>query len=93
MHNNTLHGKEINNKKVCLLKDNSKNIERKLNTKLDSVIYVIHEDPNKLYSDFYNTECRAIIVNENQYKYLLNNIEPNSRNIKILYEFKANGKK
>lgn len=83
----------INNKKVCLLKDNSKNIERKLNTKLDSVIYVIHEDPNKLYSDFYNTECRAIIVNENQYKYLLNNIEPNSRNIKILYEFKANGKK
>lgn len=83
----------INNKKVCLLKDNSKNIERKLNTKLDSVIYVIHEDPNKLYSDFYNTECRAIIVNENQYKYLTNNIEPNHRNIKILYEFKANGKK
>lgn len=83
----------INNKKVCLLKDNSKNIERKLNTKLDSVIYVEHEDPNKLYSEFYDTNCRAIIVNENQYKYLTNNIEPNSRNIKILYEFKANGKK
>ena len=83
----------INNKKVCLLKDNSKNIKRKLDTKLDSVKYVEHEDPNKLYSDFYNTECRAIIVNENQYKYLTNNIEPNHRNIKILYEFKANGRK
>ncbi len=83
----------INNKKVCLLKDNSINIERKLNTKLDSVIYIEHEDPNQLYKDFYNTNCRAIIVNENQYKYLINNIEDNSRNIKILYEFKANGKK
>ena len=83
----------INNKKVCLLKDNSKNIKRKLDTKLDSVKYVEHEDPNKLYSDFYNTDCRAIIVNENQYKYLTNNIEPNHRNIKILYEFKANGRK
>lgn len=83
----------INNKKVCLLKDNSKNIKRKLDTKLDSVKYVEHENPNKLYSDFYNTECRAIIVNENQYKYLTNNIEPNHRNIKILYEFKANGRK
>ena len=83
----------VNNKKVCLLKDNSKNIQRKLNTKLDSVIYVEHEDPNMLYSEFYNTNCRAIIVNENQYKYLTNNIEQNSRNIKILYEFKANGRK
>lgn len=83
----------INNKKVCLLKDNSVNIERKLNTKLDSIIYIEHDDPNQLYKDFYNTDCRAIIVNENQYKYLVNNIEKNSRNIKILYEFKANGKK
>lgn len=83
----------INNKKVCLLKDNSVNIERALNTKLDSIIYVEHEDPNKMYQEFYNTDCRAIIVNENQYKYLKNNIEPNSRNVKILYEFKANGKK
>ena len=29
----------------------------------------------------------------NEYKYLTNNIEPNHRNIKILYEFKANGRK
>lgn len=83
----------INNKKVCLLKDNSTNIERTLNTKLDSVNYVVHEDPNAFYQDFYNTNCRAIVVNKNQYKYLTNNIENSTRSIKILYEFKANGKK
>ena len=83
----------INNKKVCLLKDNSVNIERSLNTKLDSVNYVVHEDPNIFYQDFYNTNCRAIIVNQNQYKYMVNNIENSQKSIKILYEFKANGKK
>lgn len=83
----------INNKKVGLLKENSTNIERILNIKLDKINYIEYEDPNKLYSDFYNQEYRAIIVNENQYRYLKNNIEPNSRSVKILYTFKANGKK
>ena len=83
----------INNKKVCLQKENSTNIERILNTKLDSVIYIEHENQNELYQDFYNSGCRAIIVNDNQYKYLMNNIENNSHGIKILYEFKANGRK
>lgn len=83
----------INNKKVGLLKENSTNIERILNIKLDKINYIEYEDPNKLYSDFYNQEYRAIIVNENQYKYLKNNIEPNSRSVKILYKFKANSKK
>ena len=83
----------INNKKVGLLKDNSTNIERSLNIKLDNVIYVVYEDANLLYKDFYNQETRAIIVNDNQYKYLKNNIEENSRDIKILYTFKANGRK
>ncbi len=83
----------INNKKVGLLKDNSTNIERSLNIKLDNVIYVVYEDANLLYKEFYNQETRAIIVNDNQYKYLKNNIEENSRDIKILYTFKANGRK
>ena len=83
----------INNKKVGLLKDNSTNIERILNTKLDSVNYIEYEDPNLLYQDFYNHTYRAIIVNDNQYKYLTNNIEQSTKKVKILYKFKANGRK
>ena len=83
----------INNKKVGLLKDNSTNIERKLNTKLDKVNYTEYEDINELYSDFYSQKFRAIIVNENQYTYLKNNIYENARDVKIIYEFKANAKK
>lgn len=83
----------INNKKVGLLVDNCINIERMLNTKLDKVNYMEYKDINELFKDFYNQKFRAILVNENQYKYLKNNIEPNSRDIKILYEFQANAKK
>ena len=83
----------INNKKVGLLVDNCINIERILNTKLDKVNYLEYKDINELFKDFYNQKFRAILVNENQYKYLKNNIEPNSRDIKILYEFQANAKK
>lgn len=82
----------INNKKVGLLKDNCINIERKLNTKLDKAKYMEYDDINKLFDDFYSQEFRAILVNENQYKYLQNNIQSN-REVKILYEFKANAKK
>ncbi len=82
----------INNKKVGLLKDNCINIERKLNTKLDKVNYIEYSDINKLFNDFYNQEFRAILVNENQYKYLQNNIQ-STKNVKILYEFKVNAKK
>lgn len=81
----------INNKKIGLLKDNCTNIERKLNTKIEPV-YVEYEDMNKLFDDFYNQNYRAILVNENQYKYLKNNIQ-NNRSVKILYEFIANAKK
>lgn len=83
----------INNKKVGLLKDNSTNIQRILNTKLDSVNYIEYEDPNLFYQDFYNQSYRAIIVNDNQYKYLTNNIEQSNKKVKILYKFKANGRK
>lgn len=82
----------INNKKVGLLKDNCINIERKLSTKLNKVNYIEYEDMNSLFEDFYNQKFRAILVNENQYKYLENNIQ-NNHKVKILYEFEANAKK
>ena len=76
----------INNKKVGLLKENCINIERKLNTKLDKVNYIEYDNINTLFKDFYNSKFKAILVNENQYNYLKNNIEENSRDVKILYE-------
>lgn len=82
----------INNKSVGLPKENCINVERKLNTKLDDLNYIEYDDINKMYEDFYNAEYRAILVNENQYKYLQNNIQGN-KEVKILYEFKANAKK
>lgn len=83
----------INNKKVGLLKENCINIERKLNTKLDKVNYIEYDDINNLFKDFYDSKFKAILVNENQYNYLKNNIEENSRDVKILYEFQVNAKK
>ena len=83
----------INNKKVGLYNDNTINIERKLNTKLDEVNYIEYNDLNDLFNDFYNQKFRAILVNENQYKYMKNFINENARDVKILYEFKANAKK
>ena len=83
----------INNKKVGLLNDNSTNVERKLNTKLDKVHYTEYDDINQLYNDFYSQKFRALIVNENQYTYLKNNVYENARDVKIIYEFKVNAKK
>lgn len=82
----------INNKSVGLLKENCVNVERRLNTKLDDVNYIEYDDLNKMFDDFYSSQYRAIVVNENQYKYLKNNIQGN-KDVKILYEFKANAKK
>ena len=83
----------INNKKVGLYKENTINIERKLDTKLDNISYIEYDDLNDLFNDFYNQKFRAILVNDNQYKYMKNHINSNSRDVKILYEFKANAKK
>lgn len=83
----------INNKKVGLISENSKNVERVLNTKLDNVKYKEYQIQDDLYKDFYDGQYRAIIVKENQYKYLENNnIKPGTK-IKKLYEFKVNTKK
>ncbi len=83
----------INNKKIGLLNENTINIERKLNTKLDKVNYIEYDNLNDLFCDFYDQHFRAVLVNENQYKYLKNHIDENARDVKILYEFKANAKK
>lgn len=81
----------LNNKKIGLLNENSTNIERKLNTKLDNVTYLTYENINDLTDSFYKQEFRGIIVNENQYKYLINSNY--NRSVKILYEFDVNGLK
>ena len=83
----------INNKKVGLLKENSVNIERVLNTKLDQVKYITFDSQTELFDSFYNNEFRAIIVTENQYKYLKNNKIKPETDVKILYTFKANALK
>lgn len=83
----------LNNKKVALLVDNSVNVERQLNTKLDSVKYVEFEDFELMIEGFYNQDYRGVILTPNQYKYLDNCLYENKRSSKILYEFKANAKK
>lgn len=83
----------INNKKVGLLDDNSKNVKHVLNTKLDHVTYITYKNQDKLYEEFIESKTRAIIVKENQYKYIQNNnIKPDIR-VKILYKFNVNTKK
>ena len=77
----------INNKKVGLISDNSVNIERVLNTKLDSVKYIEFNNQEDLFSAFYNNEFRAIIITENQYKYLKNNKANPNQDVKKLYSF------
>ena len=82
----------INNKKIGLVKENNKNIERKLNTKLDKINYIEFDNLNELINSFYNQEFRAMIVTENQYKYILKEYE-NNKKTKVLYEFTAVSKK
>ena len=83
----------INNKKVGIVEENSRNVKHVLNTKLDRVSYVVYKDQEKLYSDFLDNKTRAIIVKENQYKYIQNNnINPGIK-VKILYKFNVNTKK
>lgn len=83
----------LNNKKVGLTSRDATNIKRKLNTKLNAVKYIEEDDLNKLFANFYNRKYKAVLVTKNQYKYLQNNIEPNHRGIKILYEFSVNSLK
>lgn len=89
--NKSIHN--INNKKVGILKDNEINVERKLNTKLDKVNYIEYDNLTDMYNDFYNQKFRAVVVTENQYKYLLNNEATGAKAVKILYEFEANAQK
>ena len=83
----------INNKKVGLLEDNSRNVTHVLNTKLDHITYIKYTNQDKLYEEFFNNETRAIIVKENQYKYIQNNNKIDNIKVKILYKFNVNTKK
>lgn len=84
--NRTIHN--INNKKVGVLKEVSTKTSRVLNTKIKKVTYLEFENNNELFDAFYGQNFRAMIVTENQYKYLKNNPR-NNKEIKILHEFKA----
>ena len=83
----------INNKKVGLLSNNSTNIERMLDSKLDKVEYIEYDDINSMFDNFYNREFRAVVVNDNEYKYLVNNEATGAKSVKVLYEFKVNALK
>ena len=82
----------INNKKVGVLEEVSVKTSRVLNTKIKGVNYQLYKDNNELFEDFYDQKFRAVIVNENQLKYLENNPN-NTKKIKTLHEFKAITKK
>lgn len=83
----------INNKKVGLLIDNNTNVKRILNTKLDKIEYIDYTDINLLFEEFFDQKIRAVIVDANQYKYLKNTDDSSNKNIKLLYDFKANSLK
>ena len=52
-----------------------------------------HKKVAQFCCDFYNQKFRAVVVTENQYKYLLNNEATGAKAVKILYEFEANAQK
>lgn len=83
----------INNKKVGLLTENNINVKRILNTKLDKIEYIEYTDVNLLFNDFFEQKIRALIVSENQYKYLTNMEDSSNKEIRLLYDFKANAQK
>ena len=87
--NKTLYN--VSNKKVGILKDTNVYVERYLNTKIKTN-YVEYENDNAMFDDFYAQRLRAVIVRDNEYKYLENNVESN-KSVKILYEFTVNSRK
>lgn len=88
--NRTIHS--MNNKKICVLKENSEKTSLVIDTKIDKATYLAYNNTDLMFEEFYSQKCRGIIVNENQYKYLENN--PNStKKVKKIYEFKAVTKK
>ncbi len=81
----------INNKTIGLLKSDS-STKGIINNKIAGANYVIYDNENNLYSDFYTEKTRAIVLNENEYIYLLNNIEKNTHKIKVLDTFTTSAK-
>lgn len=84
----------VNGKKVGLLIDNNKNVQRKLSTVVDKVNFIICDNEDMLFNSFYDSKVRALILTENEYKYLQNDSKFHSeKNLKVLYEFKVNAPK
>ena len=75
-----------------LLIENLMKEQIETNTKLDKINYIEFDNLNELINSFYNQEFRAMIVTENQYKYILKEYE-NNKKTKVLYEFTAVSKK
>lgn len=82
----------ISNKTIGLLDKNSKKLTKILNNRIAGCQYQVYDNPNNLYNDFYNEKTRAIILNENEYQYLVNNIDNNLRKVKILDQFETTTK-
>jgi len=80
----------LNDKSIGLLNENKTNIERLIDTKINAK-YIEYNDETTLFNDFINQNYRAIIVTENQYKYLENEIT--EKDIKIIYEISVTAKK
>lgn len=83
----------LSEKNIGLLSENHKNVESVLNVKINTANYHIYEDANSLFSDFHTGKVRGVIVTENGYKYLQNNIDHADFGVKVLYEFEANIRK
>ena len=84
----------INGKKVGLLTDNYKHVQRKVNTIVDDVNYMLYENEDVLFNSLYNSDVRALLLTENEYKYLqIDSKFHSEKNLKVLYEFKINAPK
>lgn len=84
----------VNGKKVGLLNYNNKNVQRKVDTKLDRVNYLLYDNEDQLFNALYDSDVRALLVTENQLKYLETDSKFHSdKNIKVLSEFKINAPK
>ena len=83
----------INNKNIGLIKNqNTANLKKVLDLKIDGANYQTYDNLNNLYNDFFSSKTRAIILNENQYMYLVNNIDKHNHTIKILDSFTTTSK-
>lgn len=84
----------VGDRNVGLLVDNNINVQRKLNTIVNRVNYIIYDNEDLLFNSLYNSDVRALLLTENQYKYLqIDSKFHSEKKLKVLYEFKVNAPK